>query len=99
MGRLILHSEAEQELDQAVTYYEKAKSGLGREFRDEVLRSLAKIAENPMRYSVRKLDVRWANLDRFPYNVNYTVEGEDIVIVAIAGNRQKPFYWLRRLAN
>lgn len=97
MGQVTVHPDAQREFDETIAYYEEARTGLGREFRDEVMRFVARIAENPVRYSARMPGVRRANLSRFPYNLNYTHEGDDIVIVAIAHNRRKPLYWLNRL--
>jgi toxin ParE1/3/4 len=61
-----------------------------------VLQYLAQIAENPLRYSARGFDVHRANLSRFPFNVNYIIGGDDIIVVAIAHERREPFYWLYR---
>ncbi len=97
MGQVTTHPDAQRELDEAVAYYEEKRVGLGREFRDEVVLFVSRIVKNPQRYSVRKHDVRRANLNRFPYNVNYLAEGEDIIIVAVAHDRQRPLYWLERL--
>lgn len=97
MGSVTLHPDAQQEFDETIAYYEAARKDLGREFRDEVMRFVERILENPERYSVRQSDVRRANLDRFPYNVNYITDDGSIVIVAIAHNRRRPHYWLPRL--
>ena len=97
MGQVTTHPDAKREFDEAIAYFEDKRFNLGREFREEVDKFVSRIVENPQRYSARKHEVRRANLDRFPYHVNYLVEGDNVFIVAIAGNRQKPFYWLRRL--
>jgi plasmid stabilization system protein ParE len=97
MGQITTHSEAQREFDEAIAYYESARHGLGREFRDEVMAIVSRIVENPKRYSIRKFEVRRANLNRFPYHVNYLLEGATVVIVAIAHDRRSPFYWRRRL--
>lgn len=97
MGSVTLHPDAQQEFDETIAYYEAARKDLGREFRNEVMGFVERILKNPERYSVRQCDVRRANLDRFPYNVNYITDDGCIVIVAIAHNRRRPLYWLPRL--
>jgi plasmid stabilization system protein ParE len=96
---MTIHPEAQREFDGAIDYYEEVRTGLGREFRDEVMMFVDRIKDNPKRYSIRKLDVRRANLDRFPYSVNYVSEDGDVLIVAIAHHRRKPLYWLARLES
>jgi plasmid stabilization system protein ParE len=36
-------------------------------------------------------------LRRFPYNVYYTIESEQIRIWAVAHEKQRPYYWHERL--
>ncbi|WP_302885054.1 hypothetical protein [Kovacikia minuta] len=43
MKPLIIHSEAREELDSAISYYEEQKVGLGLDFLAEVEQALGKI--------------------------------------------------------
>lgn len=47
MKPIIIHSEAREELDQAIIYYEAQKVGLGLDLLSEVEQSLEKIQQNP----------------------------------------------------
>jgi plasmid stabilization system protein ParE len=97
MGQVTIHPDAQRELNETIAYYEEVREGLGREFNDEVTRFIQRIQENPRRYSIRRQEVRRANLARFPYNVNYLIENGGVLILAFAHNRRKPLYWLPRL--
>ena len=47
-----LRREAEEDLEEAATWYESQQPGLGQQFLDEVLKALETIAEMPLGYSV-----------------------------------------------
>ena len=97
MKRIIVHSEAELELWQAVDYYEAKCAGLGLDFEHEVSRAFVDIQDAPERWPVRKNGTRCRMLHRFPYTVYY-VDLQDVIwIVAIAHMSRKPHYWRNRL--
>jgi hypothetical protein len=64
MKRLIVHSEAEPELWQAVDYYETKSSGLGLDFEHEV-RAFIDIQKTAKRWPIRKNGTRCRLLARF----------------------------------
>ena len=72
-------------------WYEEKKLGLGFELLDRVDEAIAKIRDNPFRYSLRFGDVRRAPVRRFKfYGVYYFVEREDVVIISVFNDRQDP---------
>ncbi|MFH1288916.1 MAG: type II toxin-antitoxin system RelE/ParE family toxin [bacterium] len=97
MKNVVIHSEAELELWQAVDFYETRYTGLGLDFEKEVSRALSKIQENPERWSTKKHGARCCLLYRFPYIIYY-IELQDVIwIVSIAHTRRKPYYWRSRI--
>jgi hypothetical protein len=42
-------------------------------------------------------DVRQARVHRFPYRLVFFVEGESVLVVAVAHLRRRPGYWRERL--
>ena len=44
------------------------------------------------------MGVRRKSLARFPYSVLYTVDPDVLYIVAVAHQKRRPNYWLRRLS-
>ena len=71
MNRIIVHSEAELELWQAVEYYETKSVGLGLDFEEEISCALVDIQEAPNRWPARKYGTRCRLLRRFPYAIYY----------------------------
>ncbi len=50
--RIYLRPDAETDIEEAATWYEKQREGLGDEFLDEVLSAFETISNNPHMYAV-----------------------------------------------
>lgn len=99
MNRIIVHSEAELELWQAVEYYETKRFGLGLDLEQEVRRAFVDIQRTPNMCPTRKYGTRYRLLPRFPYGIYY-FEYQDIIwIVAVAHTSRRPYYWRKRLKS
>jgi toxin ParE2 len=85
------------ELEQAVGWYDRRCDGLGEQLLDEVETARARIVERPHAWQKLGDGARRFRLRRFPYGLIYLVDGEDIVILAVAHLHRKPDYWRERL--
>jgi plasmid stabilization system protein ParE len=90
---------AEEEMNEAARFDEERSSGLGRDFLDEVERTIESIAAHP--HSGRKIseNIRRRILGRFPFGILYTLERDRIVIVAVMHLHRQPGYWKARLGS
>jgi toxin ParE2 len=88
---------AELELDEAVSYYEAQRGGLGREFAQAVAQAIVRIEARPEAWLKVGTRLRRCRLVRFPYGVLYARLPTEIVIVAFMHDRRKPGYWRDRL--
>ena len=84
---------AEEELEEALEYYEAQRVGLGGEFKAEYKAALEKIASNPLMYAIEVGKVRACPLKRFPYNVYFVDQPEIISIIAVSHHKRKLHYW------
>jgi toxin ParE1/3/4 len=91
----ILHWQAQDELDQAAGWYNEQQPGLGSELLAEVREAIDQIERNPG-IGPRYKDRRFYRLDRFPYLLYYKEFDDHIWIAAIAHQRRRPGYWMRR---
>ncbi|MBC5794978.1 MAG: type II toxin-antitoxin system RelE/ParE family toxin [Sphaerospermopsis sp.] len=97
MITVIFHPWAEQELTDAINYYEQQKTGLGLEYLEAVEQVVNCLMYYPeigakVRGSIRRLVI-----PKFPYALLYRVlEEEKIRILAVAHHKRKPFYWSKR---
>jgi plasmid stabilization system protein ParE len=90
------HPEADAEFREAIDYYESSQRGLGADFYFEVYTAIQRLVDFPEAWPVVEGNVRRCLTHRFPYGVLYSVENEDIFIVAVAHLRRKPDYWKHR---
>jgi plasmid stabilization system protein ParE len=90
------HEIAEQELYEAVSYYDSQSPGLGTSFLDEVERAISRISEHPKAYPLINGVVRRKLIHRFPYSIMYSSSTDEIRILAIANQKRRPFYWYGR---
>ena len=89
-------AEASAEFEEAARFYEAAQAGLGRAFAAEVERVVIRIARFPESGSPLGSTVRAAIVANFPFWVVYQASVSEVLILAIAHQRRRPGYWLRR---
>ena len=88
---------ARLELREAREYYESLQIGLGDELLLEVEAALTLIFEWPHSWQRIGETSRRCLIHRFPYELIYSIEDEEIVIVAFAHLHRNPDYWRDRL--
>ena len=97
MIQVIFHPDAKEELENGIFYYDSQVFGLGYNFLEEVERSIKKIHKFPKCGKVFRNNIRQIVLQRFPYMILYIFKENQIYVVAVAHQKQKPYYWKSRL--
>ena len=87
---------ADQELADAVTWYNQQAEGLGTNFLDDLDRAIRRSAAFPLSCTEIEPGLRRCLLSRFPYGVIYGLEGDTIIVVAVAHLHRQPGYWADR---
>ena len=100
--RIIVLDEAEDELIEAQKWYDRQRSGLGKEFRsaiDEAMERLIKapLAVPPIVNFSTSIAARRVLVKRFPYSIVFISHDEDLWVVAFAHQHRRPGYWRERL--
>jgi len=88
---------AQAELDEAIAWYAEQAPGLGDAFLIETLKSIKLIEQFPEAWHPLTPQIRRCRLKRFPYSVVYTLDGSEILVLAVAHQHRKPNYWRSRL--
>ena len=91
----VLH-EAEEELTEAIAYYEEIESGLGVRLKEEVRTVIQWIGENPEIPRLRPKGYRRVNLKVFRYYIPYFIWNGAVWILAVAHGSRHPEYWIER---
>ena len=97
MKPVVFLPQAEQEMLEAARFYESQTAGLGIDYLSEVERAVQTIAESPTKCPVIEGELRRRLIRRFPFGILYRIEPEEIVIIAVAHLRRKPWYWRKRI--
>jgi plasmid stabilization system protein ParE len=90
------HPAAQRELERAADWYERERTGLGREFRTDFEAALARMTQNPQAYAKEIGQYRACPLHRFSYTIFYADQDDRIWLVAVAHQSRRPGYWKRR---
>lgn len=91
-----LTDEAEQDLQDAASWYEQHRPGLGHGFLDEFLATEARISASPMGYQLIHGHVRRAFMRRFPFAVMYFLRDSEIWVIGVMHFRRDPMQWQSR---
>ena len=98
MTRVIrLRKEAERDILEATTWYERQRENLGHQFLDALEATFSRIAENPLRFPMLHRGIRRALLSRFPFGVFFLVEPEALHVLGVLHASRHPTRWRERI--
>ena len=95
--KVVFLAAAQNELDDAVAWYNRQAEGLGRELLDELDRAVRRALAFPQSYPEIEPGVRRCRLGRFPYAVMYGLDGDTLVVIAVTHLHRRPRYWIDRI--
>jgi plasmid stabilization system protein ParE len=90
------HPEASAEFQGAVDYYEERQPGLGLDLALEVQTAIRNIVAFPQAWPAIEGEIRRCLVNRFPFGILYTLEPEEIWILAVMHLHREPDYWKPR---
>lgn len=97
--KYFFHPQAEDELDEAVRFYEGCRHGLGLDFAEEVYATIARIGEFPDASFELSKKTRRCLVNKFPYGVIFQIKSGTLRIIAIANLHRRPGYWRGRIRS
>ena len=98
MTRTILrvHSQAQEEINEAVGWYFKRSREAAERFLTEVGACPARIVSGPRIFPLFTKGTRRVVMRGFPYSVIFREKNEAILVIAIAHGKRRPGYWRGR---
>lgn len=97
MLSISFHPDVRLEVIDSFSWYQEQSLGLGHEFIQELEESFVSIRSLPSAWAKMGQTHRRYVLSRFPYSVIYKVrQNQEIFVVAVMHNHQKPKYWKER---
>ena len=94
---LIIAPEALQDVDDAYSWYENRRVGLGEDFLSCVDACVQKICRVPELYIKIHENYRRALVRRFPYTVFFEYADEKVTVYSVFHTSQNPEKWRMRL--
>ena len=88
------HERAAEDLAEEVQYYNDASPGLGLRYLAEARAATRLIERHPRLAPIVAGEIRAKHLIRFPHTLLYFVGSDEIVILAVAHQRQDLSRWL-----
>ena len=92
-----LHEEAKAELVEAAAYIEQQRRGYGDRFLAAFESAREFVVAHPRSGRSEPHDVRVWPVQGFSYSIVYTLNGNDVFIIAVRHHRRRPGYWRSRL--
>src|SRR4051812_2148609 len=92
-----IRSQAELDVAEALDYYlEEDSPSSAVRFVDAMEAAYPEIREAPFRYPADRDGIRQKPISGFPFSVLYSVQNEEIVILAIRHHKRKLGFWRSR---
>ena len=93
---LIIRSCAENDIAEAVRWYEKKVNGLGENFLLSLDAALRTITRNPEAFPKVYKGFRRILLSRYPYSIFYIINRNKIIVIAVFHEKRNPEIWQKR---
>lgn len=97
--KILILPEAKIDIIEGKLFYKSILQSLGKRFTADVRRTVSNLKKRPLTYGSRFDSFRMANLDIFPYQVHYIIEGENstVIIFAVLNAYRDPNFIKSRL--
>jgi plasmid stabilization system protein ParE len=96
MAEPIVTAAAEADYLEAFLWYRERSESAAERFEAEFERALSAIGDHPERYAFCDRRHRHYLMRRYPYQVAYRFQRDQVVIVAVTHGKRKPRYWHHR---
>jgi len=96
MGKTIFCSAAEVDYTESLCWYTERSVDAATKFEAELDRAINEIASDPERFPQCDDRHRFFLMRRFPFQVIYRLQDDDVIIIAIAHTSRTPSYWANR---
>ena len=95
--KILIAKIAQQEFNEAKGFYEIEQAGLDVRFEKEIKNAVLRIKQYPSAWPIERGEIRHYLVHKFPYKILYSIQQDNIVILAFAHQHRKPDYWIDRI--
>lgn len=94
---ILITSQAEVDASEISDSYENALPGLGERFLNNYFETLQRIERNAQYCFNVEEGYRRAHINRFPFNVYFSIKGNKAIILAVLHQHRDPEEWQKRI--
>ena len=94
--KYVFHPEALAEYSEAVQYYDEQRTEIAQAFINAIEDAIFRIREYPNRYATIDEDIRRCMTRKLPSGILYTIEQDNIFILAVMHCSREAGYWKNR---
>ena len=95
--KIVILDVARLEFNEAKEFYEIEQTGLGAKFEKEIKNGILRIQQYPQAWPPERKETRRYLVRKFPYKIIYSLQENNIVVLAFAHLHRKPNYWVDRI--
>jgi plasmid stabilization system protein ParE len=96
MAGVVFTAAAEEDIAEAVDWYEVQAPGVGARLIDELGAVVRRLVNNPLQFPIAHKDVRRALVRRFPYAVFFRVLDGSVEVIGCFHTSRDPRRWRSR---
>ena len=96
MASLIICSAAEADYTESLCWYAERSPKAAEDFDQEFHHALDQVLSDPLRFPLCDSRHRYFLMRRFPFRIIYRVDGDNVIVIAIAHAARSPDYWRKR---
>ena len=97
MANVVFGAAARAEVLDVLDWYAARSPELAADFATEIEFAVGRILDNPLQFPVVFRQAQRARLRRFPYSLFFTVDDDDIYVLACFHAKRNPRRWKSRL--
>jgi plasmid stabilization system protein ParE len=94
--KIVIRPEAEADILEAYSWYERQEVGLGEDLIEIIDEALSDLAKRPVSFPILFGITRRMVLRRFPYSIFFTVIGDVVTVTSCAHHKRHPRVWMSR---
>ena len=91
-AKVVFHPGASEDYAAAFAWYHVRGTTLASDFESEVDRAIRLISQHPSRWPKFDDQRRRLIVRKFPYSIIYELHGDDVLILAVAHGKRRPYY-------
>ena len=91
--KIKIYNQAYSDIKEAAEWYVQQSAGLGVRFKSPVIKQVDMLSSNAFHHAVRYDEVRCFKINKFPFNIHYTITGEEIHVFAVIHTSRNPEIW------